>query len=76
MTITNKDLELLIELEDIVHEYSMEHYDCACDLLDSLLNLNERLILQREKNRKNVLKRITEKRKVNKEYGGHKKKRG
>lgn len=74
MTITNKDLDLLIELEDIVHNYSQEHFDCACDLLVDLLNLNERLIHQRNVNRKKTAKYIAEKRKTNPEYGGHKKK--
>ena len=75
MTIKNKDLELLIELEDIVHNYSQEHFDNCCDILNDLLNLNERLINQRDKNRKQTAKYIAEKRKTNPEYAGHKRKR-
>lgn len=73
MTIKNDDLEFLIELEDVLNKYDkIYNTDKTYNNLIKLINLNERLIQERTKRREKTRILIAEKRKINKEYGGHK----
>lgn len=62
MYITNKELELLLEIENKLFTSDMGLYL-------KLYELNERLITARDKNNERNTKRIAEKRKDNKMYG-------
>ena len=69
MNIKNKDLELLIEIENFLGFIKSDKYPTKInDLLEDLWGLNERLINSKEKYNKKNYERIKEKRKTNKNY--------
>lgn len=66
MNISNKDLKLLLTIEN-------ELWNKGSDLYFDLWRLNEKLIEDKEKRNKKVAERIKEKRKTNPLYGRSKK---
>ena len=69
MYINKSDLEFLISLENFIGERFGHPEDPNVDYVIRLINLNERLLEQREKTNKYVREHYREKRKENPHYG-------
>ena len=73
MYINNKDLELLIRLENKIGQESVKHPRKWGDDLNALMNLIESLIEQRQAGRDKTREILRERRKIDKNYGRGKK---